>query len=327
MSRRIVSFLPSATEMAFALGLGDQVLGVTHECDYPTEARTRPVVVRGVLPVERMTQREIDAAVTERLQQGLSLYAIDEAALREAAPDLILTQELCEVCAPSGNEISETLKLLPSRPDILWLTPRTIEQIFDNLTQLAAATGRETAASDLIAASRDRLEHVRHIAASADSRPRVFCMEWIDPLFCSGHWVPEMVAIAGGIDALGRTGTDSVRIQWQDVLNWAPEVLIVAPCGFNLEQTIRHAAQLHAFPGWSAIPAVRNGRVYAVDANAYFARPGPRVVDGCELLAHLIHPDLFAWRDPPGQERSPAFRRLDQLSDEADAMTVAANAV
>jgi iron complex transport system substrate-binding protein len=327
MRRRIVSFLPSATEMAFALGLGDQVLGVTHECDYPAEARARPVVVRGVLPVERMTQREIDAAVTERLQQGLSLYAIDEAALREAAPDLILTQELCEVCAPSGNEISETLKLLPSRPDILWLTPRTIEQIFDNLTQLAAATGRETAAADLIAASRDRLEHVRRVAALADSRPRVFCMEWIDPLFCSGHWVPEMVEIAGGIDTLGRSGTDSVRIQWQDVLNWAPEVLIVAPCGFNLEQTIRHAARLHEFPGWSTIPAVRNGRVYAVDANAYFARPGPRVVDGCELLAHLIHPDLFAWPDPPTRDRSPAFRRLDELSGEADAMTVAANAV
>lgn len=303
---RIVSFLPSATEMAFALGLGDQVCGVTHECDFPPEAMTRPVVVRSVLPVERMSQREIDLAVTQRLSQGLSLYKIDEAMLQQIAPDLILTQDLCEVCAPAGNEISDALRLLPVPPQIFWLTPRTIEQIFGNVVELAAATNREAAAEALIREARERLARVKSVSASVGHRPRVFCMEWMDPLYCCGHWVPEMVELAGGVDGLGRPGTKSVRIPWQDVLNWAPQVMIVAPCGFNLEQAVIQAEQLPGLPGWSNIPAVRDGRVYVVDASAYFARPGPRVVDGVELLAHLIHPAAFDWRDRP-----PAFRRLD----------------
>lgn len=304
--RRIVSFLPSATEMAFALGLGDQICGVSHECDYPPEARTKPVLVRNALPIEQMSQREIDVAVTERLRQGLSLYTIDEARLRDIAPDLIVTQNLCEVCAPAGNEISEALKLLPTKPDILWLTPRSIEQIFDNLIELAEATGREVQAETLIAKARCRLQRVKTISATAKHRPRVFCMEWMDPVYCSGHWVPEMVDLAGGVDALGRLGTDSVRISWQDVLDWAPEVLVVMPCGFNLDQAAGLARQLPELPGWRSLPAVRDRRVYVVDANAYFARPGPRVVDGTELLAHLIHPELFDWCDRP-----PAFRGLD----------------
>lgn len=310
-TRRIVSFLPSATEMAFALGLGEQIHGVSHECDYPPEARTKPVVVRNALPIERMSQREIDVAVTERLRQGLSLYKVDEALLREIAPDLIVTQSLCEVCAPSGNEISEALRLLPAQPEILWLTPKSIEQIFGNLTELAEATGRERAAEALIAEARGRLGRVKSVAAEATHRPRVFCMEWIDPVYCSGHWVPEMVDLAGGVDALGRLGTDSVRIPWDDVLAWAPEVLIVAPCGLNLDQAALQARQLLGFPGWPSLPAVRDERVYVVDANAYFARPGPRVVDGTELLAHLIHPELFDWRGRP-----QAFRGLDSRASE-----------
>jgi iron complex transport system substrate-binding protein len=304
--RRIVSFLPSATEMAFALGLGDQICGISHECDYPPEARTKPVMVHNALPIERMSQREIDVAVTERLRQGLSLYTINEALLQQTVPDLILTQNLCEVCAPAGNEISQALRLLPTKPEILWLTPKSIEGIFDNLTELAAATGRERQAEALIEAARARLDTVKSVAARAEYRPRVFCMEWMDPVYCCGHWVPEMVDLAGGIDALGRLGTDSVRIAWQDVLDWVPEVLVVMPCGFNLDQAIGLARQLPELPGWQSLPAVREGRVYVVDANAYFARPGPRVVDGTELLAHLIHPELFDW---PG--RPPAFHRLD----------------
>ncbi len=196
MARRIVSFLPSATEMACALGLGDQFLGVTHECDYPPEVRDKPIVVRSVLPIERMSQREIDTAVTERLRNGLGLYQVDESLIQDIAPDLILTQDLCQVCAPSGNEVAQLLNTLPSKPQILWLTPKSLEQIFDNLRELGEATGRLQRAGDLIATSRARLEKIAAATRQISRQPRVFCMEWVDPVYCSGHWVPEMVLIA-----------------------------------------------------------------------------------------------------------------------------------
>jgi iron complex transport system substrate-binding protein len=302
---RIVSFLPSATEMACALGLSDQLLGITHECDYPPEIGGKPVVVRGVLPIESMTEQEIDTAVSERLRDGLSLYQVEEALLRDIAPDLILTQDLCQVCAPSGNEVSTLLKVLPSAPRILWLTPKSIEEIFDNCRELGLATDRAKEADALIIAGRARLAAVAAVSSMVPRRPRVFCMEWTSPVYCSGHWVPEMVRLAGGVDNLACEGAYSVRIPWQDVLQWAPEVLVVMPCGFDLPATVARTGQMSTYPGWSEIPAVKSGRVYAVNANAYFARPGPRVVDGTELLAHLIHPDRFDWNGPPD-----AFQRL-----------------
>ena len=301
---RIISFLPSATEMVYALGLGDSLMGVTHECDYPAQARSKPVVVSNVLPVERMSQQEIDIAVSERMRAGLSLYRVDEALVREIAPDLILTQDLCQVCAPSGNEVTQLLNALSTRPQTLWLTPKSIDQIFGNLRELGAATQRLAQAEALIAARRARLAAVAAKSSSLSHRPRIFCMEWMDPVYCCGHWVPEMVRIAGGCDDLGRDGADSVRVSWDDVLSWTPEILIIMPCGFHMEKAAEQARQLFAYPGWSSLPAVRDGRVYAVDANAYFARPGPRVVEGTELLAHLIHPDVFAWDGPPDAYRN-----------------------
>jgi len=293
--QRIVSFLPSATEMLYALGLGDRLMGVTHECDYPPEAKTKPVVVRSLLP-DGLTQREIDAAVSDRLKQGLSLYQADEELLRHIRPDLIVTQDLCSVCAPSGNEIAALFRVLPEKPEVLWLTPKCLNDIFQNLRDLGQATGRLAEAERLIAGYRRRLDEIAAVTRDA-RRPRVFCMEWLDPIYCSGHWVPEMVRCAGGDDALSREGSDSVRILWDEVQRYAPEVVIVMPCGLDLEKTVTAAeALLPDFPGWRDLPAVRAGRVFAVDANAYFARPGPRVVEGTELLAHLIQPDRVAWR-------------------------------
>ena len=303
---QIVSFLPSATEMACALGLADQLVGITHECDYPPEIAGKPVVVRNALPIEKMSQPQVDEAVAQRMRNGLSLYEVDEKLLQELAPDLILTQNLCQVCAPSGNEVSQAVNLLPRKPQILWLTPTSLEEIFANVRELGEATGRAKEAEELIATGRARLEQVAVITRDLLSRPRVCCLEWLDPIYCSGHWVPEMVSIAGGVDALAREGKDSVRISWNDVLEWAPEVLIITPCGFNLDQVVEQAPQLASRSGWSNLPAVREGRVYAVDANSYFARPGPRVVDGTELLAHLIHPQLFPWNGP-----ATAYRRLE----------------
>src|SRR5215211_176507 len=308
---RIVSFLPSATEMACALGLADSIVGITHECDYPPEIKSKPVVVRAVLPLERMTQSEIDRAVAERIRNGQSLYQIDEQLLRELAPDLILTQNLCQVCAPSGNEVSQVIKALPKTPQILWLTPQSINEIFDNVRELGAATGRSAEADALVNDCQKRLETLARRTEGV-RMPKVFCMEWLDPVYASGHWVPELVKIAGGVDELGRERGESVRISWDHIAAWAPEVLVIMPCGFNLQQTMKQIWSVFGPYGSRAggsqffeLPAVRNNRVYAVDANSYFARPGPRVVEGAELLAQLIHPDLFDTDD------SNAFQPVD----------------
>jgi iron complex transport system substrate-binding protein len=292
---RIVSFLPSATEIACALGLADSIVGITHECDYPPEIKNKPVVVRNVLPIEKMSQSEIDRAVAERIREGKSLYEIDEQLLRELAPEIILTQNLCQVCAPSGNEVSQVIKALPKAPQILWLTPRSISEIFDNVRELGAATDRTAEAENLVNDCLRRLESLGERTKSAARRPRVFCMEWLDPVYASGHWVPELVKIAGGIDELGSERGESVRISWEKITAWAPEILVIMPCGFNLDQTMKQVSSVfedHSSPFFD-LPAVRNHRVYAVDANSYFARPGPRVVEGAELLAQLIHPELF----------------------------------
>ena len=295
---RIVSFLPAATEMAFSLGLGDQLVGVSHECDFPIAARSKAVVVRPALDLEEMNLAEIDRAVSERLRNGESLYEVDEELLRELKPNLILTQNLCQVCAPSGNELSVALKSLQPRPEVLWMSPHSLEDIDENIGELGKATGHSKEAKALIASGRERLKKIAARVQNSSRRPHVFCLEWADPVYCAGHWVPEMVELAGGIDALARRGTDSVRIEWEDVLKWAPDVLILSPCGFHLEAALEQISYLESRTGWAELPAVRDGRVYAVDASSYFARPGPRIIDGTELLAHLIHPELAEWQGP-----------------------------
>lgn len=295
---RLISFLPAATEMACALGLEPELVGVSHECDFPTTVRNKPVVVRCALPVETMTLAEIDVVVAERIRNGQSIYEVDQGVVEQLAPTHILTQTLCEVCAPSTGEVARALKALPSNPHIFWFTPHCIEDIFENLRELGTGTRNLEAAEKVIASLRERLQRVAEMTSRAARRPRVFCLEWIDPYYCCGHWVPEMVQLAGGDDALGRKGADSVRMKWEDIAAWAPEILIVSPCGFGTEKAVEQAQRLLQQPRWSKLPAVRNGQVFAVDANAYFARPGPRVVDGVELLAHLFHPELCEWRGP-----------------------------
>jgi iron complex transport system substrate-binding protein len=305
-SQRIVSFLPSATEMVCALGLSDRLVGITHECDHPPSVRTKPIVVRSAISMETMTQAEIDRTVSERLQSGHSLYQVDEKLLQELAPDLILTQDLCQVCAPSGNEVTQALNALPRKPEILWLTPKSLQEIAKNLRAIGEATGCSAKAEELIASGRSILDHIAETARQAGSRPRVFCMEWLDPIYCSGHWVPEMVTIAGGVDHLGHEGSDSVRVAWEDVLAWKPEVVVIMPCGYRLDQVLEIAPQLCARPHWRELPAVQQGRVYAVDASSYFARPGPRVIEGTQLLAHILRPEVFPWVGP-----ADAYQRID----------------
>ncbi|HJX90368.1 MAG TPA: ABC transporter substrate-binding protein [Pyrinomonadaceae bacterium] len=309
---RIVSFLPSATEIACALGLEDSLIGITHECDYPPHIKTKPVVVRNVLPIESMTQSQIDYAVADRMRQGLSLYQIDEELLRKLAPDLILTQNLCQVCAPSGNEVSQVLNALNPKPSVLWLTPRSIDEIFDNIRDLGAATSTEEAAATLINDCQDRLNALKEKVAQVSYRPRVFCMEWLDPVYASGHWVPELVKIAGGIDEIASEQGESVRVSWKQICDWDPEVLVIIPCGFNLPQIMKQIWSDFKNPEMDLrkLSAFQNQRIFAVDANSFFARPGPRVVEGAEILAHLIHPELFQ-DSPLSKNHEGIFKQVD----------------
>jgi iron complex transport system substrate-binding protein len=302
---RIVSLLPSATEIVYALGLGDALVGVTHECDYPDAARTRPVVTRSLLDHSEATSEEIDDAVRGQLRDGLSLYALDRDLLAELRPDLILTQALCEVCAVSFDSVCDvTAQFEGVAPKVLSLEPGSLADILATITTVGAVTGAERRATELVSGLRARIEHVRERAAQIVRRPRVACLEWIDPPFGPGHWLPEMVALAGGEPGLGEAGADSRRISWGDVIAFAPEVIVVTPCGFDLERAAAEALRvLPRRTGWEALPAVRGGRVYAVDGNAYYSRPGPRIVDSLELLAELTHPAHFAGWGPAGAWR------------------------
>jgi iron complex transport system substrate-binding protein len=282
---RIVSFLPAATEIVCALGARDELVGRSHECDYPPAVTRLPVVSRPALPIETLSQSDIDAAVSSQLASGESLYRVDELLLEELRPDVVLTQDLCQVCAPSGTELSRALRDLSSKPDVLWLTPRTIAEVEQNIRDIARVIDRQDEGNALIESNRARITAVREAVGSSDAR-RVVFLEWTDPVFCGGHWVPEMVTLAGGHDPLGQPGGDSRRMSWDDVVAARPEILIVAPCGYGLDASIAAAEQLPNVPGVSVV---------AVDANAYFARPGPRVAEGIELLAHILHPDLFHW--------------------------------
>lgn len=302
--QRIVSLLPSATEIVFALGAGDRLVGVTHECDYPAGVRQKAVVVRAALQLENMNAAEIDRAVTEQLSSGSSIYNIDLDLLRDLQPDLLITQDLCAVCAPAANDLAAAVAKLPSTLRIVTLTPHSLADVLDNVREIGDAIGCRAEADALLSGARQRLTRIREITAPLD-RPRVFCMEWTDPVYCSGHWVPEMVEIGGGHDALGRIGHDSVRIEWNDVLAFAPEILVVMPCGYDLPNAQSRAAALSQLPGWDDLPAVKSKRAFVADANSYFARPGPRLIDGLELLAHLLHPGECDWKGAPN-----AFARL-----------------
>jgi iron complex transport system substrate-binding protein len=290
---RIVSLLPSATEIVFALGLGDELVAVSHECDYPPAARQRPAVTRSPLHGHDLTSAEIDRRTTEELRDGGTLYHLDSGLLRTLAPDLILTQELCDVCAVAQPEVERAVRELGTAPRVLSLEPNTLGDVLQTIQVVGAATGREAQAEGLMAALQGRVGGVRAATAELAPRPRVFCMEWTDPPWVAGHWVPEMVTLAGGDDVLGTPGTPSVRVEWERVVAAAPDVIVLMPCGYDLARTIAERAVLEALPGWATLPAVRARRVYAVDGSSYFNRPGPRLIDGLELLAHLLHPRHF----------------------------------
>jgi len=290
---RICSLLPGATEIAYLLGLGDQIVGVTHECDYPHEAKQKPVVVRSVIDSSQLSCPEIDRRVGELLQAGRGLYSIDEAAFLASGPDVILTQGLCNVCALDYDDVVKAAHRLPRMPAILSLNPHSLSDVLEDISRVGAATDRETAAEALVQDLRRRIDEVG--IREPEYRPRVVCLEWFEPLYVAGHWVPELVTLAGGFDPLGRKGEPSFKIEWQSVLDAKPDVILLMPCGFDVRRAVKESTPLRNLNGWSDLPAVKTGNVYALNGSAYFSRPGPRLINGLEILARIIHPDPVAW--------------------------------
>jgi iron complex transport system substrate-binding protein len=280
---RIVSLVPHATELCYALGLGDELIAVTHECDYPPSARELPSVTRDVLP-PGLDAAGIDAAVRERAADGESIYELDDARLRELEPDLIITQALCPVCAVSFEDVTALAAELPSRPRVVSLDPHTLGESLADIRTIAQATQRRDEGVALIARAAGRIDRVR-LAVRGARRRSVVALEWLDPVFAAGHWTPQLIEYAGGIDLLGRPGEPSHELDWEIVAAAEPEVVVVMPCGYDAPRALEEA-RAHA----DRLSALRARRVVAVDAAAYFSRPGPRLVDGLELLAHILHP-------------------------------------
>ncbi len=281
---RIVSLVPHATELLFALGLGDQVVGVTHECDYPEEAQDLPPVTRDVLAAG-MAPGEIDAAVRARTDAGESIYELDDELLRELEPDLIVTQALCHVCAVSVDEVQALAQTLPGPPRVIALDPTTYGETVGDVRTVAQATDAKDAALDLIARTARRADLVR-LAVRGAPRPRVAALEWLDPVFVAGHWTPQLIEMAGGEDVLGFAGEPSRQATWEEVAAAQPEVVIVMPCGYDAARALVEAEEFG-----QRLRDLGADQVVAVNASAYFSRPGPRLADGLELLAHILHPD------------------------------------
>jgi iron complex transport system substrate-binding protein len=293
---RIASLVPSATEMLFALGLGDRVVAVTHECDYPPGAEQLPHLTRSVIP-EGLDAAGIDAAVRERTSRGESLYELDEEVLTQLDVDLIVTQAVCEVCAVSFDDVRAVAERLPTTPEVISLDPSTLGEVLADVPRLAQAAGVPETGDQLTAELGERMEAVERAVEGA-ARPRVAALEWMDPLFIGGHWVPQMIELAGGEDVLGLPGEKSRTAEWGEVEAAVPEIVVSMPCGYYAEQAAAETVR------WRRHLAQLGARVYAVDAAAYFSRPGPRLVDGVELLGHLLHPELVP---------APATRRSIEL--------------
>ncbi|MGC1415789.1 MAG: cobalamin-binding protein [Candidatus Acidiferrum sp.] len=288
---RIVSLLPSATEILFALGLDKEIVGVSHECDFPAQARTKRVVIHSRLPHDA-APAEIDRLVREYVSRGESLYSVDAEALEELAPDLIITQDLCQVCAASPDDLAATLARFPRRPEVLCLNPQDLGDVWRDILWVGEATCRGHEAEALLKKIGARIGELECQLDGVENRPRVAILEWLQPFYVAGHWVPEMIELAGGKDVLGKKRTPSFRVSAEAVIEAAPEILLIAQCGYSAKQA-RDEYRAMSFPEeWNAIPAVRNGRVYAMDASGYFSRPGPRLISGIEALAKILHPEV-----------------------------------
>jgi iron complex transport system substrate-binding protein len=291
MPNRIVSFLPSATEILYELGVGDQIVGVTHECNYPEQAKTKPRVIRSSFDPDIMTSQEIDDKVVDLMHSGKDIYILDDEVLKKANPELIIAQGLCEVCSPYTKEISRAVSILDNKPEVLILEPRNLEDILQNILDVAKKVAKLKEGQNFVNSLKKRITSVQ--TTPKKSKPKVLCVEWLDPLFTAGHWVPQLVEMAGGINGISSTGDQSRRMEIDETIKFDPNIIILMPCGFDVKRTILEYEKLVNNIQWKSLAAVQNNRVYAVNANEYFSKPGPRTVTGLEILAKIIYPETF----------------------------------
>jgi iron complex transport system substrate-binding protein len=295
---KICSLLPSATEILYSLDLGDQVVAVTHECDYPADALSKQKITENLIDHEALSSAEIDHHVASNVGRHGSIYALKEDMLEQLKPDLIVTQELCDVCAVSYKQVQRAARVLEGQTRILSLEPNTLDEVLDTILLVGRMTKREDVAYQTVHKLRSRLARIRERVAGLP-RPRVYAMEWLDPPFSGGHWVPEMVDIAGGHEVIGSAGAKSKRITFEQILSAQPDIIVLMPCGFSLDRTVEEYRRTNVLPGWK-------GQVYAVDGSSYFNRSGPRLIDGVEILAQIFHPDVTRGGDEPNRN----FKRL-----------------
>lgn len=288
---RIVSFLPSATETLYGLGAAKEIVGVTHECKYPPAAKKKPQVIRPSFDPSSMTGREIDSKIVELVRSGGDIYVVDDKALRKAKPDLIVAQGLCEVCSPFTKEIGRAVSILGGSPDVLVLDPHDLDDILVSIMDVAEKVGRVKEGRALVASLQKRIDAVR--LAKTSSSPKVACIEWVDPLFTAGHWVPQMVEYAGGINGMSAAGEQSRRMDMGELAAFDPDIIVMMPCGYGIARTLKEMKVLKDNEKWNALRAVKDKQVYAVEAGSYFSKPGPRTVVGLEILAKIIHPEAF----------------------------------
>lgn len=302
---RIVSLLPGVTEICFTLGLGHQLVAVTHECDYPEKAREIPQITRSLLPTELSDSAEIDRQVKAAVAEGRALYELDVERLRRLQPDLILAQSLCHVCALSIDEVRDIAATLDPVPEVVSIEPSTLSEVIESIRTIGELTDRVATADAVVSALNQRIERLSEQVARTEHRHRVVCLEWLDPPMAAGHWVPEMVEIAGGIDPVGAAGKRSFEVSWRDVIDAEPETIVLMPCGFDLQHAVSETSRLIE-PGGiipaeiEKTPAVREGHVCAVDSSAYFSRPGPRLITGLEILTGILHAELAVSHTPAG---------------------------
>ena len=290
-SKRIVSFLPSATEMLYDLGVGDQIVGVTHECNFPDDAKSKPHVIHSSFDPQKMNSRQIDEKIVDLVQSGRDIYVIDEQVLKSANPDLIVAQGLCEVCSPFTKEISKAVSILNNKPEVIILDPHNLSDVLTNILEIAKRINKTNEAQKLVSSLQKRIDYVKN--KQKKSNPKILCVEWLDPLFTAGHWIPQMVEMAGGINGISMQNEPSRRMKIDEAVGFDPDIIVLMPCGFGIERTREEYVKIARNKEWKSLKAVKNNCVYAVDANSYFSKPSPRTVTGLEILAKIIHPETF----------------------------------
>jgi iron complex transport system substrate-binding protein len=290
-SERIVSFLPSATEVLYQIGAGDQIVGVTHECKFPEAAERKPRVINSSFNPAKMNSKEIDNKIIELMHYGRDIYVIDEEILKEVKPDLIVAQGVCEVCSPFTKEIKRAISILDYEPDVLILDPHDLDDILISIMKVAERVGRIKEGRKLVASLQNRIDSIR--MRPKGNKPQVICVEWIAPFFIAGHWIPQMVEISGGINGLSSCGKPSRRIDVNEIMKFDPDKIILMPCGFDIDRTLIEFEQVKTSNEWKSLLTIQNIEIFAVDAGKYFSKPSPRTVTGLEILAKIIHPDKF----------------------------------